>query len=82
MLVVRGARLDRDRPRRHRRHHLLERVEPAASLAVEAKSAVLCDRGPQQRIGEDAPRDDSVGDHEPARFRRGGSGTKTETSSW
>ena len=82
VLVVRGVRLDCDRPRGHRRHHLLERVEPAASLAVEAKSAVLCDRSPQQRIGEDPPGDDSVGDHEPAGFRRGGSGTKTDTSSW
>ena len=68
VLVVRGAGLDRDRPRRHRRHHLLERVEPAPPLAVQAEAAVLRDRGAQERIGEDAPRDDPVGDHVAAGF--------------
>ena len=82
MLVVGGVGLDRDWPRRHRRNHLLERVEPAPPLLVQTEAAVLRDDGAQERIGEEPPRDDPVGDHADARFDRGGSGTKTETSSW
>ena len=38
--------------------------------------------GTQQRVGEHAPGDDAVCDHDAAGFRFGGSGTNTETSSW
>ena len=82
MLLVGGGRLHRDRPFGHRCDHVLERVEPAPALPPQAQAAALRDRGAQQRVGQQPPRDDAVGDHGAPGPRFGGSGTKTETSSW
>ena len=81
VLVVRRCRLDRDRPARHRGDHLLEGVEATKPLTAQPKTAVLRDRGAKNRIRQETPPDDAVGDH-AAGFRFGGNGTNTETSSW
>ena len=61
---------------------LLERVEPAPPLLPQAQTAALGNDGAHQRVGEHAPGDDAVRDHDAAALRFGGSGTNTETSSW
>ena len=82
VLVVRRAGLDRDRPLGHRGHHLLEGVEAPPPLAAEPQAAVLRDRGPQQRDRGGGPARRPGRRSRGGRLCLGGSGTKTETSSW